>query len=131
MAEKIYFGKGLFTKDAQGGVLLGSKCKNCEQLYFPPVVLCYECLKEEMETVPLSRSGKLITYTINYMPTTYFEPPNAVGWIELPEGVRVFAPLKRREEHLKVGMDMELVIEKLYEEEGKEIIGYKFQPVTP
>ena len=34
------------------------------------------------------------------------------------------------EEHpLKIGMEMELIIDKLWEEEGKEIVGYKFRPV--
>ena len=130
MAEKIPFGKGLFTEDAPGGRLLGSRCKSCGQLYFPPAVLCYECLKEEMETVPLNRKGKLVAYTISYMASIHFEPPYAVGWIELPEGVHVFAPLKGGEEDLKVGMDMELIIEKLWDEDGKEVIGYKFQPLA-
>ena len=62
------------------------------------------------------------------MPAFHFEAPYAIGWIELPEGVRVFSQLKGWEEKpLEVGMDMELEIDKLWEEESKEVIGYKFR----
>jgi uncharacterized OB-fold protein len=45
-------------------------------------------------------------------------------------GPRIFASLKAKEgREFKIGMDMELVIEKLWDEEDNEIIGPRFQPV--
>ena len=48
----------------------------------------------------------------------------------MPEGIRVFAPLKMTEGRpFKVGMAMEVVIEELWREDDKQVIGYKFKPV--
>jgi uncharacterized OB-fold protein len=64
------------------------------------------------------------------MPVHYFDPPHAMGYIELPEGIRIFAPLTEWEEkQLEVGMEMELVVGKLWENNENEVIGYKFKPV--
>jgi len=51
--------------------------------------------------------------------------------IELPEGLRVTSVLEESDPtRLRVGMEMELVITKFFEdEEGREVIGYKFKPV--
>jgi uncharacterized OB-fold protein len=63
------------------------------------------------------------------MPSEHFESPYAVGWIELPEGVRVFSQIRGwRERPLETGMEMELHFETLWEEEKKEVIGYVFRP---
>jgi uncharacterized OB-fold protein len=66
-------------------------------------------------------------------PLVYYkaEVPYAIGFVELPEGIRVETlftgcPL----EDLRVGMDVELMIDKLHEEEdGTEVYSYKFRPV--
>jgi uncharacterized OB-fold protein len=63
------------------------------------------------------------------MPSEHFQPPYAVGWIELTEGIRIFSQIRGWQEHpLKMAMDMELSIEKLWDEEDKEITGYIFRP---
>jgi uncharacterized OB-fold protein len=49
----------------------------------------------------------------------------------LPEGVRVLSPLAGCDlDKVKVGMEMELVVGKLFvNEKGEEVISYAFQPV--
>ena len=84
-----------------------------------------------MEDVILSRRGRLYSYTIGRMASSHFQPPYAIGLIDLPEGVRVFAPLMISEdESYKVGMEMELFIDKLWKDDDKQIVGYKFKPVS-
>jgi len=64
------------------------------------------------------------------MPSMHFEPPYAIGYVVLPEGVRIFAPLEIVEgKPFEIDMEMEVVIEKLWQEDDNEIIGYKFKPV--
>ena len=56
--------------------------------------------------------------------------PFGVGYIELPDQTRVEARIKTRDVNaLKVGMDMELVIEKYIERDGKDVMSFFFQPV--
>jgi len=130
MAERIPVREGAFTDSPEGGILLASRCKSCGRVFFPKVVFCLDCFSELLEEIRLSRRGKLYSYTTGRMPSTHFQPPYAVGYVDMPEGPRVFAPLKMVETRpFKVGMDMEVVIEKLWQEGDNEIIGYRFKPV--
>ena len=94
MAERVPIREGTFQEGPDGGVLLANKCKSCGQIFFPKAKLCQACLHEELEEAPLSRKGKLYSYTIAHMPSSFFPPPHAMGYVAFPEGVRVFAPLK-------------------------------------
>ena len=63
------------------------------------------------------------------MPSEHFEPPYAIGWIELPEGIIVFSQIRGWQDHtLKTGMDMTVHFEKLWDEEEKSVTGYVFRP---
>ena len=128
--ERVPIREGCITKDKAGGRLLASKCKSCGQIYFPALERCVECYRQDMEEVKLSKTGKIYTYTVVQMPVKNYEPPFALAWVELPEGVRLFTQLKDWEnKELKIGMDVNLVIDTLWEEEEKEVYGYKFVPV--
>ena len=130
MAESIPVKEHTFVETPQGWTLLANKCKSCGQIFFPEAIFCLTCFGEDMEELKLSRRGKLYSYTIGRMPSMHFQPPYAVGYVDMPEGARVFAPLKMTEDKpLTVGMDMEVTIEKLWDEDDREIIGYKFKPV--
>jgi len=130
MAEKVPIREGAFIEGPDGGRLLANKCKFCGQVFFPKASTCMACYHDQMEEVLLSRRGKLYTYTVGHMPSSHFMPPYAVGYVDLPEGVRVFAPLKMLEDTpFKTGMDMEVVIEGLWREGDTEVWGYKFMPV--
>ncbi len=55
-----------------------------------------------------------------------------MGQVEFPEKVRVAGIITGcdPEKDLEIGIDMELVFDKLYDDdEGNEIIGWKFRPV--
>jgi uncharacterized OB-fold protein len=58
--------------------------------------------------------------------------PFGVGYIELPEGVRVEARLTENDaERLRIGMEMELVVEPFVtDESGAERVTFAFRPVT-
>jgi uncharacterized OB-fold protein len=129
MEEKIPFRKCTFIENAQGAQLIGNKCKSCGQIFFPKVSLCLNCFHHDLEEIFLSSQGELYSFTTAYMPASGFEPPYTVGYVILPEGIRVFAPLKEIEgKHFQIGMTMKLIIEKLWKKDEKDVIGYKFTP---
>jgi uncharacterized OB-fold protein len=131
MTKQIPVREGLYSEEG-GGKLLANKCEVCGRIYFPKTLFCFDCLEKTMEDVVLSRRGKLYSYTIGRMPSGHFQPPYGIGLVDLPEGLRVFAPLAMTEdETLKVGMEMEVSIEELWQENDQHIIGYKFRPVEP
>jgi uncharacterized protein len=129
MGDKIPIREGLFS-DRGDGALLGSKCKACGRIYFPKASFCYDCLEKNMEEVVLSRRGRLYSYTVGRMPSTHFQPPYALGLIDLPEGIRIFGPLATKEDTtFEVGMEMEVSLEGLWSEGDTEFIGYRFKPI--
>ncbi|MFC1819935.1 Zn-ribbon domain-containing OB-fold protein [Thermodesulfobacteriota bacterium] len=119
--------------------LMGSKCKSCGTYFFPKTFRCSnpDC-NEEVEDAILSSRGSLWSYTIQYYapPPPYHPPdpfvPYGIGLVELPEGIRVIGMLTNCDlDNLKVGMPMELTVEKIYEDEkGNDIITWKFKPAT-
>ena len=75
--------------------LLGSRCRECDETFFPRRPICAQCLTEETEDVRLGPRGRLYTYTYTHLPL--FNSRRAggggygVGQIDLPEGPRVQA----------------------------------------
>jgi hypothetical protein len=55
-----------------------------------------------------------------------------VGQVDLPEGPRVQAVLSGEREEISIGMDLELDLETLREnQEGEEVVIFRFRPVPP
>ena len=129
MKTRSPFKEGLFEEVSGKWVLVGCKCKQCGRVIYPIRNVCLNCLNRDMERLDLSQNGTLYSYTIVHMPSEHFQPPYAIGWIELPEGIRIFSQIRGWQEHpLKSGMEMELTIEKLWDEGENEVIGYIFRP---
>jgi len=129
MTTTVPFKEGLIEEVSGKWALVGCRCKQCGKIIYPCREVCLHCLGRDMEKLNLSRQGELYSFTIVHMPSEHFEPPYAIGWVELPEGIKIFSQIRGWQEHsLEIGMDMELAVEKLWDEEGKEIIGYIFRP---
>ena len=124
--------EGLFDWPSEKPSLIGNRCKLCGKVFFPRRFICPDCFEEgTLQVVHLGRRGKLYTFCILERGPLGFDAPYAVGYIDLPEGLRIYSILTETStERLKIGMEMELVIEKIrIDSEGNEIIGYKFKPV--
>lgn len=116
--------------------LIGSRCRVCGEVFFPKRTygICTHCQSIDIEEVVLSRLGKIYSYTVVMQkPPEYYRGPvpYAEGFVELPEGVRVETLFTGCNfDDLKLGMDVEMIIEKLYEDEdGSEIVTFKFRPL--
>jgi len=128
--------EGLWTTPApaeEKPQLVGSKCFNCGEIIFPSNTVCVNCQYQTMEQIKLSRRGKIFSLsTVMLAPPKYYtgQVPYAIGYVELPDGVRILTSFSGNPDFLKIGMDVELVIEKLHEnEEGDEIMGFKFKAI--
>ena len=134
--KRIPLKKGLWTDDPDGPRLIGSKCPSCGEVFFPRKEkgICINCQHKGLDEIKLSRVGEIYSYTIVMQrpPIYYLGPvPYALAWVELPEGVRFESLLTDYDaESLRVGMKVELVIEKLHlDAGGNEVVTYKFRPV--
>ena len=109
-----------FVKHLEEGKIMGTKCKKCRKLYFPPRADCADCLSSDVEWVELTGRGKLITYTTAHFAPVGFEEeaPYTLALAELDEGPRVFARLSKKisGNEIKIGMNVKLVPVRLSEE---------------
>ena len=126
---QVPFKPGLFEEVGGQPALIGSRCRACGQVFFPAQSTCLNCLSEDVTSVRLGREGTLYTYTTVYMPSEHFPPPYTVGWIELPEGIRVFSQIRGWQGRpLKIGMKMQMSIEPLWQDGDNEVTGFVFRP---
>ncbi len=132
---------GLFSWPSDSPHLIASKCSACGVVTFPSQGSCPDCGGREVGEIPLSRRGKIWTWTIQNLPPPSppyrgntdrdtFEP-YGVAYIDLPEGVRVEARLSENDpEKLAIGLEMELVIQKFGDDaDGNELVTFAFKPV--
>jgi len=118
---------------ANGGFLLGNKCRSCGESFFPSRYCCRKCTSDDMEEIRLSTKGILHSFTTVRvkLPTARIAPPYMIGIIELPEGERVGSLLADcKIDTVHPGDAMGLKIDTVYiDEEGNEVLGWKFKPI--
>jgi uncharacterized OB-fold protein len=135
--------EGWFTAGDEPA-LTGSRCTTCSTVFFPPRpaegAFCGNpaCAGEDFEQVALSRHGTVWSYTdAQYQPPPPYIPPTepfepfALAAVELPEGLIVLGQVAQGYgvADLRVGSDVELVIETLYTDETGERSIWRWKPV--
>jgi uncharacterized OB-fold protein len=132
--------EGWFTTDPSPA-LLGTRCTACGTYFFPRETrFCRNpaCDGTALEEVPLSRRGKVWSFTDNRYqpPAPYVSPdpfePYAIAAVELAEEKMVVLGQLTREtavDGLQIGQEVELVLEPLFEDEDNTYMVWKWRPV--
>jgi uncharacterized OB-fold protein len=139
--ERVPAIEGWFRMDDAAPALLGVRCRACRTPYFPKEASCRNpaCGGGELEEVALSRRGKLWSWTDNrYAPPPPFvakEPfePYTVAAVELEaERMVVLGQVAAGCDAatFRVGQEMELVLDTLFEDEAKQVVVWKWRPVA-
>lgn len=142
-ADAVPIAADLFTWPAEEPALIGGKASDGSVVFPFRSSRLVAGAREELEKVELPRRGRLWTFTSQvFRPTS---PPYAgeddprtfqpytVGYVELPDGLRIEARLTEPDpEKLVIGQEMELVIVPFaHDTDGKQTVSYAFQPVDP
>jgi hypothetical protein len=134
--------EGWFTTDGDAPALLGSRCRSCGTYAFPAqTFFCGNpgCEGTEFDEVPLSRRGKVWSYTdARYTPPAPYvaaDPyvPFCIAAVELAEEKMVVMGQVVPEvtvDDLAVGTEVELVVDVLYEDDDHEYLVWKWRPVA-
>lgn len=135
--------EGWFTLDEEEPALLGQRCTACGTYAFPRAEWgCPNpaCTGTELEVVPLSRRGTIWSYTdARYQPPPpYVVPtdehvPFAIAAVHLPaEGLVVMGQVVPgvSVDDLRVGQEVELVIDVLFADEDTDHLVWKWKPVA-
>ncbi|MCB0976820.1 MAG: OB-fold domain-containing protein [Acidimicrobiales bacterium] len=134
--------EGWFTTDDQP-TLLGRRCTSCGTYAFPKVDFgCPNpsCTGTEFDEVPLSRRGTVWSYTdAQYRPPApYVVPgeehePFCIAAVHLEaEGLTIMGQVVAGVgiDDLRVGAEMELVVDVLFTEDDVDHLVWKWSPVT-
>ena len=108
--------------------LLLPLCDKCRSYWFPPSILCPECLSTDWQWVQASGKGKVFAFGVYhrvYHQGFKEEVPYTVAVVELEEGPRLISNI--------VGIPpsevkVDMAVQVLFDEVTPEVTLYKFQP---
>lgn len=132
---------GCYQMEAPGR-LIGNKCKACGDFFFPQALGCRNpnCRCNDLEEHLFSTKGELWGFTTHFYkgPAPYVAPepfvPYTIVVAKLKEEKLMVAGQLAKDcdpETLEKGMDMELIIESLYEDaDGTEHVMWKWKPAA-
>jgi uncharacterized OB-fold protein len=126
-----------FEEDYHEARLVGSSCTNCEIVLFGNREYCENCGGSQLERLELKTTGEIYSYTIQRAPpiapfamgpTEQDEwEPRPIGYVDLPEGVRLLSVLEGEIESIDIGTTVSLRVEPGWEDdEGNDVLCYKF-----
>jgi uncharacterized OB-fold protein len=111
--------------------LIGSSCRECSTVYFPPKGACPECLiNNTLETVNIGQQGVISSFSILHVAPEGFIIPHVQAMVKLEEGPLVFSILETSDVYsVAIGQPVHLTIGTIRtKEDGEEIFGWKYQP---
>ncbi len=131
--------EGWFTMDEDAPALLGALGRETGSYFWPPIAVSANpsAPGEARDPVAFSRTGTLWSWTTNHYqpPEPYVAPdpfePYTVCAVELErEQMVVLGPLATGADaaQLELGMEMEIVLGPLFEEDGNEYVVWQWAP---
>ena len=129
--EPVFFHPDLFVvpTDGKAPYLLGYTCEACKKTWFPKLDICPDCWAD-LKQISLSK-GKLYSYSIIHVGQRGIKSPYAVGYVDFPENVRIYAQLAIPHEKIKLGMDVEVVegVVRIDKSGNPTVMSYMFKAV--
>jgi len=135
-AQRVPIEPGFFTIPDDPGAtprLLGSRCRRCDEVFFPRRRVCAKCLNRGTDDVEFGTRGTLYTWTYVHFPLFGSRRADAggygVGQVDTPEGPRVQAVLSGAPGDFRVGLPVALELETLRENgKGQEVVIFRYRP---
>ena len=98
------------------GKVMGTKCKGCGLVFFPPRADCYQCLKSDMEWTEISGTGKLVSYSkLEFAPVGFGDDlPYSIALLDYGD-YKVFGRISGDvpEDDINIGIEMKTEANKL------------------
>jgi uncharacterized OB-fold protein len=105
-----------FIDRLEQGRVMGTRCKSCGMVFFPPRADCYKCLSSDMEWFEVSGKGKLVTYSrLQYAPSRFEgDLPYRIAVLDYGD-YKIFGRIANElaEEEIQLGMEMKTEVNRL------------------
>jgi uncharacterized OB-fold protein len=108
--------------------LMGVKCNDCNNIMFPPRIICTKCNSKKLEWHEFKGDGTLETYSILHVAPTFLKDnvPYVVGIIKLKEGPMITGRITdidtTKSENIEIGTNVKI---EFLKESGKTILAFK------
>jgi uncharacterized OB-fold protein len=109
-------------------VLIGGRCRSCQIVTFPRALVCTHCMSDDIVPEPMPRTGKLYSFTTLHVGPQRWLRPAVLGYVDLPNGVRVFSRIAGDTDRLKIEDIVELDVAVVgQEQDGTPISNFVFK----
>lgn len=86
---------GVWDADGEGAFMIGGRCGACGGLALGLRPICPHCHKDgTLAAEAVGRRGRLYAATVIHQAPPGFEAPYRVGYVDIGEGLRVFAHIQ-------------------------------------
>lgn len=135
--DRVPVRDGFFTvpADASPPKILGSRCVDCGEHFFPARRVCAKCNSRRLQPAEMNGRGTLYSYTFVHMPLfgstgVEYEDGYGVGQVDLDEGPRLQTPLAGPQERFRIGMRLCAELDVLrQDEQGRDVVSLRFRPL--
>ena len=117
--------EGLLGQDNDGPFLLGGRCGACSFVTLGVRDTCPECwTRGSMTMVPIGRRGSVYTSTVVHQLPQGYDAPFAVAYVDVEDGVRVFAHVAHEPAALGPGAKVRLTVAPMRsDKDGNALLG--------
>ena len=113
--------------------LLGDRCRNCGEPFFPRRVFCAACSSGDMEDIEFASTGTIETFTIvrQQPPNSVMLPPYAIVRVRLDGGPSVQTVVPTEDiGGVRIGARAELLVRRLNEDDaGNTVVSFMARPI--
>ncbi|MGE0626964.1 MAG: Zn-ribbon domain-containing OB-fold protein [Hyphomicrobiaceae bacterium] len=128
-AESQFVAPELVENGPQGPRLVAGKCGKCGALSFPKAAVCPECLSEEITAAHLASEGMLYSFAVVHQAPKGWTVPYALGYVDLPDGIRVLAHIEGDAGALEIDSRVRLDVGRVgTDADGNPLMSYVFKP---
>ena len=106
-------------------VLIGGACRDCGNHAFPRAPVCCVCMSENIAVERMPGFGSVYAFSTVHIGPRKWSKPMCVGYVDLPNGARVFAHLERTD--LNIGDNVEAFTGVVGEDENGPIETFVFR----
>jgi len=106
---KINNANKTFWEEIKNEKFLLQQCNDCNEIFFPPRIICPECLSDHIKYIESRGRGILYAFTEIHGRAPGFKTPFVIGLIELDEKPgRFLSRIEAPYETLRIGQKMKV-----------------------
>jgi uncharacterized OB-fold protein len=121
-------GEAFETREDGRVTLIGGVCRDCGNHAFPRSPVCCVCMSENIAAEAMPGIGTIYAFSTVHVGAKKWKKPMCVGYIDLPNGPRVFAHLDG--DSLKIGDSVEPFAGIVGEDENGPIETFVFRKMV-